>query len=279
MTDSPRHFGQYDVILLRDGVFEAPAEVLIHADGSVARQRAIEALGKPTLQVDVNCFALRSADGIILVDAGTGTAWGPKYGHARSALHEAGITPDQIQLILLTHIHGDHALGLFDGDAPYFPNAEIFVPAKDFAFFTDPVAREATPEARRGGFNVAEQLVRVYGPRVRQIPDGPVLAGIEARPLPGHTPGHTGYLVRGGDRIDAEDKDLLIWGDTLHLEELQPGDPKIGLVFDLDPEMAVRTRRATLEDAAREGWIVAGGHIAGFGRVERASEDYRIVPA
>ncbi|NTI72499.1 AidB family quorum-quenching N-acyl homoserine lactonase [Rhizobium rhizogenes] len=272
MTDSLRHFGQYDVILLRDGVFEAPAQVLIHADGSPARQRAIEALGKPMLQVDVNCFALRSADGIILVDAGTGTAWGPKYGHARSALQEAGITPDQIRLILLTHIHGDHALGLFDGDASYFPNAEIVVPARDFAFFTDPAVREATPEARRGGFKVAEQLVRVYGSRVRQLPDGPVLAGIEARPLPGHTPGHTGYLVSGGD------KDLLIWGDTLHLEDLQPGDPKIGLIYDIDPEMAVQTRQATLEHAVREGWIVAGGHITGFGRVERASEGYRIVP-
>ncbi|HEX8047450.1 AidB family quorum-quenching N-acyl homoserine lactonase [Rhizobium sp.] len=273
MTDSLRQFGQYDVILLRDGVFEAPADVLIHADGSVARQRAIEALGKPMLQVDVNCFALRSADGIILVDAGTGTAWGPKYGHARSALHEAGISPDQVRHILITHIHGDHALGLFDGDAPYFPNADVFVPDRDFAFFTDPAAREATPEARRGGFNVAEQLVRVYGSRVRQIPDGPVLAGIEARPLPGHTPGHTGYLVRG------ESEHLLIWGDTLHVGELQPGDPKIGLIFDLDPEMAVRTRQATLEDAAREGWIVAGGHITGFGRVERAAEGYQILPA
>ncbi|CAN7476997.1 MBL fold metallo-hydrolase [Rhizobium rhizogenes] len=279
MTDSLRRFGQYDVILLRDGVFEAPADVLIHADGGVARQRAIEALGKPMLQVDVNCFALRSADGVILVDAGTGTSWGPKYGHARPALQEAGITPEQIRLILLTHIHGDHALGLFDGNAPYFPNAEIFVPERDLAFFTDPVAREATPEARRGGFKIAEQLVRIYGSRVRQIPDGPVLVGIEARPLPGHTPGHTGYLVRGGDRIDAEDKDLLIWGDTLHLEDLQPGDPKIGLVFDLDPEMAARTRQAVLEDAAREGWIIAGGHITGFGRVERASEGYEILPA
>ncbi|AYG61102.1 MBL fold metallo-hydrolase [Rhizobium jaguaris] len=270
MTISSRRFGQYDVILLRDGVFEAPADRLIDADGSVARQRAIDALGKPAFQVDVNCFVLRDADGIMLVDAGTGTSWGSKYGHARSALHEAGITPDQIQHILLTHIHGDHALGLFDGDIPYFPHAEVLVPESDFAFFTDPAARQATPEARRGGFAVAEQLQRVYGSRVRQIPEGPVFAGIEARSLPGHTPGHTGYLVRGDDNA------LLIWGDTLHLQDLQPGDPKIGLVFDLDPEMAVQTRQATLEDAAREGWIVAGGHITGFGRVQRASEGYQI---
>lgn len=272
MTISSHRFGQYDVILLRDGVFEAPADVLIHTDGSVARQRAIDAWGKPTLQVDVNCFALRGADGIILVDAGTGTSWGPQYGHARSALHEAGITPDQIQRILITHIHGDHALGLLDGDTPYFPHADVFVPESDFAFFTDPAARQATPEARRGGFKVAEQLQCVYGSRVRPIPEGPVFPSIEARLLPGHTPGHTGYLVRG------EDNALLIWGDTLHLQDLQPGDPKIGLVFDVDPEMAAQTRQATLEDAAREGWIVAGGHISGFGRVQRVSEGYQILP-
>ncbi|MBB3611635.1 MBL fold metallo-hydrolase [Rhizobium sp. BK602] len=273
MTGSFRRFGQYDVILLRDGLFEAPAEVLVHADGDAARQRAIETWGRPTLQVDVNCFALRDGDGITLVDAGTGTSWGPKYGHARSALLEAGMTPNQIRRILLTHIHGDHALGLFDGDAPYFPNAEVFVPERDFAFFTDPAARQTIPEARRSGFAIAEQLQRIYGSRIRRIGEGPVFAGIEARSLPGHTPGHSGYLVRG------EKESLLIWGDALHLGDLQPGDPKIGLVFDLDAEMAARTRRAILEEAASEGWTVAGGHITGFGRVERVSEAYRIVPA
>lgn len=271
MTDSVRRFGQYDVILLRDGLFEAPADVLIHADGEVARQRAIEIWGRPTLQVDVNCFALRDGADIVLVDAGTGTSWGPKYGHARSALREAGIAPEQVGRIVLTHIHGDHALGLLDGDAAYFPNAEVFVPERDFAFFTDPAARQAIPEARRSGFDIAEQLQRIYGPRIRRIGDGPVLAGIEARSLPGHTPGHTGYLLRG------DNESLLIWGDALHLGDLQPGDPKIGLVFDLDPALAARTRAAVLDEAAREGWIVAGGHITGFSRVERFSEAYRIV--
>lgn len=273
MTHHFRRFGQYDVILLRDGLFEAPADVLVHADGAAARQRAIESWGRPTLQVDVNCFALQGDDGITLVDAGTGTAWGPKYGHARPALREAGIVPEQIGRILLTHIHGDHALGLFDGEAAYFLNAEVFVPERDFAFFTDPAAQQTVPEARRGGFAIAEQLQCIYGPRIRRIGEGPVFAGIEARSLPGHTPGHTGYLVRG------DKESLLIWGDALHLGDLQPGDPKIGLVFDLDSEMAARTRRAILEEAAREGWVVAGGHITGFSRVERASEAYRIVPA
>lgn len=271
MTDRALHVGQYDVILLRDGLFEAPADVLIHADGDVARQRAVENWGKPTLQVDVNCFALRSADGIVLVDAGTGPSWGPRYGHARSALREAGISPDEIRSVLLTHIHGDHALGLFDGDGPYFPHAEVFVPDNDFAFFTDVAARQATPAARRGGFTVAEQLQRVYGPRIRRIEEGEVLAGVEARSLPGHTPGHTGYLVHG------DDDSLLLWGDALHLGDLQSNDPKIGLIYDLDAEMAVRSRQAVLEDAARGGWIVAGGHITGFGRVQGDADGYKIL--
>lgn len=272
MTDHSLHVGQYEVILLRDGLFEAPLDVLIHADGDAARQIAIDAWGKPAVQVDVNCFALRGPDGIVLVDAGTGTSWGPKYGHARSALHDAGILPEDIQSVFITHIHGDHALGLFDGDKPYFPHAEIFVPDDDFAFFTDPVARQETPEVRRGGFRVTEQLQRVYGDHVRRIRNGEVMPGIEARLLPGHTPGHTGYLVRG------EDRDLLIWGDTLHVEDLQPGDPNIGLIYDIDAELAVRTRRASLEDAARQGWIIAGGHISGFGRVQREPKGYKIVP-
>ncbi|WP_349956682.1 MBL fold metallo-hydrolase [Rhizobium sp. ZPR3] len=273
MTDRSLHIGQYDVTLLLDGLFEAPADVLIHADGDAARQQAIATWGKPTLQVDVNCFLLRGPGGAILVDAGTGTSWGPKYGHARSALHKAGVSPDEIQAVLLTHIHGDHALGLLDGDKPYFPSADVFVPERDLAFFTDPVVREAMPEARRGGFKAAEQLQSVYGSSIRRIGAGEVLPDIEVHPLPGHTPGHTGYLLRG------DDDSLLIWGDTLHLGDLQPIDPKIGLAYDLDPEQAVRTRQIALEDAAREGWIVAGGHITGFGRVKREPKGYRILSA
>ncbi len=273
MTDHSLHIGQYDVTLLLDGLFEAPADVLIHADGDVARQHAIASWGKPTLQVDVNCFLLRGPAGIFLFDAGTGSSWGPKYGHARAALRDAGVSPDEVQGVLLTHIHGDHALGLFDGDTAYFPHAEVFVSERDIAFFTDPAEREALPEARRGGFKIAEQLQRVYGARVRRIGAGEVLPGIEVHPLPGHTPGHIGYLLRGKDRS------LLLWGDTLHLGDLQPVDPKIGLTYDLDPGQAVRTRLAALEDAAREGWIVAGGHITGFGRVTRDTDGYRILPA
>jgi glyoxylase-like metal-dependent hydrolase (beta-lactamase superfamily II) len=95
------------------------------------------------------------------------------------------------------------------------------------------------------------------------------------RRLPGHTPGHTGYLLRG----DGDSGDLLLWGDALHLGRIQPADPQIGLVYDLDPQTAARTRRATLERAVQQDWTVASGHVRGFGRVHSAQTGYQIVAA
>lgn len=272
MTASVRHFGRYDVILLCDGVFEASNEVLTHIDGPTARQNAIETFAKPQIQLDVNCFALRGPNGITLVDAGGGSLFGPAFGLARKGLAEAGITPQEISHVLVTHIHGDHVLGLFENDTAYFPNAEILVPEADFAFFTNAEARAALPETKHGGFKAAEKLQAIYRDRLKRIPNGIVFPGIEAIALPGHTPGHTGYLLNDGD--DA----LLLWGDTLHIAELQPSDPKIGLVYDLDPETAAKTRATTLERAALNGWTVVGGHV-GFGKVIKDNQAYRILPA
>ena len=71
----------------------------------------------------------------------------------------------------------------------------------------------------------------------------------------------------------------MIWADALHLPDAQAADPDIGLVFDVDPAEAVRTRRALLERAAREGWIIAGSHVTGLGRVQRAGNAFRFMPA
>jgi glyoxylase-like metal-dependent hydrolase (beta-lactamase superfamily II) len=272
MTQAFPRFGRYETHILHDGLFEAPADVLTHTGGEAARQQAVERLGSATIRVDVNCFLLRDADGITLVDAGAGTAWGPAFGAARIALRAAGIAPEQVDRVLLTHLHEDHALGLFDDMAPAFPRAAIWVPQADLAFFSDPRMRDATPDARRGGFVLAERVRQTYGDRVRGIPDGTVLDGIDTVSLPGHTPGHTGYLLR------SDGDSLLIWGDALHLEQLQPVDPEIGLVFDLDPALAARTRRAILEQATQERWIIAGSHVSGFMRAEKTADAFRLTP-
>ena len=273
MPPVSRRFGPYDVSICVDGVYQAPTEILVHHAGTEARELALQGWGRDEVKLDVNCFILRGPDGISLIDSGAGVDWGPAFGHARETMRSDGVAPGDVRRVLLTHIHGDHALGLFAVEDAYFPNAEIWVPEPDFAFFTDPAAREITPERRRGGFAIAERLLRVYGERMKRIADGPVLPGVEAVPLPGHSPGHTGYRILGDDGT------LLIWGDALHVGDLQPGDPEIGVVFDSDPAMAVATRRAALARAADDGWVVAGGHIAGFNRVSRADAAFALSPA
>ncbi len=273
MDQQSRRVGQYEVLILRDGVFEAPADVLTHAAGESARAGAIARWGRPTISIDVNCFALRDSGGITLVDAGTGASWGDAFGHVRTALNTVGIDRSQVGRILITHLHGDHALGLFDGEEPYFPQAEILVPELDLAYFTDTVKQAATPKAKQGGFDIAGRLLRLYPDRVRAITEGEILPGIEALLLPGHTHGHSGYLIR--DRAHS----LLLWGDAVHLSDLQAADPDVGLAYDLDGAMASRTRHAILERAARERWIVSGGHVQGFREVKIAASGYATVPA
>lgn len=273
MTNASRRFGPYDVSMLLDGVFEASTDALIHAHGEAARRKLIERWNGDKIRIDVNCFLLQGPGGLSLVDAGTGKAWGAHLGKARAVLTAMDIAPEQIDRVLLTHIHGDHALGLFDGATPWLPRAQILIPQADLAFFIDETARAALPEARRGGFKIAASLLEAYKGRIRTIEAGPVpdLPGVEAVPLPGHTPGQTGYLIGAG--ADG----LFIWADALHLADLQAADPDAGLVYDLDPRIAARTRRVLLERAAHEGWQVAGSHVTGMGRIERADGAFRFV--
>ncbi|ONG45686.1 MBL fold metallo-hydrolase [Pseudoroseomonas deserti] len=259
--------GTIETFLLRDGHFTAPAETILHTSGEPDRARAIARWGRPQIATDVNCFFLSGPMGVTLIDAGVGTAWGEGFGHARAQLAALGIAPAAVERVLVTHLHDDHLNGLYDGDEPFFPEAEIWAPQADLAFFTDPEARARLPESRHGGFKVAEKLLRVFGDRVRALPAGAVLPGIEAVLLPGHTPGHTGYLIEGR---------LLVWADLLHLQSLQPAEPEIGLVFDIDPALAASTRRATLARAAAEGLVIAGSHVEGFHRVTASGAGFAL---
>ena len=96
MDQQTRRFGLYEVSILHDGFYEAPIDVLTHAAGPAARDGAIATWGRPTLRIVVNCFLLRGPGGITLVDAGTGTAWGEAYGHARTALKSFGLTRESV---------------------------------------------------------------------------------------------------------------------------------------------------------------------------------------
>jgi len=263
--------GPYEIHTFLDGLFTDPIDQVIHGAGPAARQKAIEAWGKPDFTIDVNCFGLHGPDGLILIDAGTGPAWGPHLGHAEEAMRTAGFLREQVSTVLLTHIHGDHALGLFDKNEPRYPNADILIPRAELDWFGDAVRKDAAPKNKRSGFLTVERLREAFGVQLRPIDVGPVLPGVDAIALPGHTPGHTGYLVHDDRRA------VLFWADVVHLAELQLADPDLGFDFDMDAEAARHSRRHALESAAREGWHVAGSHVRGIRHVARNGNGYVFV--
>ncbi len=256
-----------------DGVYKAPAEHLTHAVAPERAEAIARGWGRPTVDMNVNLFALSGPDGLVLVDAGTGPFWGPEFGLARAAMIEAGFQPEDVGRVLLTHAHGDHALGLLVGEAAYFPEAEVLIPQDELAYYTDEAIKASLDSAHRGPFATVQKLMAAYGTRLRGFAPGPVLPHVEAISLPGHTMGHTGYLIGEGETK------LLLWGDLLHSPALQLADPDICFIYDVDPALGTQSRRAMLERAAAQGWVVSGGHIDGFIRLEQAEGALRLISA
>ena len=250
--------GQVAVTALNDGQFEASidlvqgitaaeAEALLHATARVLPPR-----------ITVSCFLLEFADRRVLVDSGAGTLFGPVLGRAHARLEALGVGRETIDTVLLTHGHGDHVGGLLDAaGGPAFPRAELVVHGAEVDHWRGAGAGQAGPQLA---------VFDAYGARLRRAADGEaVLPGVTLRHLPGHTPGHSGFLLESdGDR-------LLIWGDIVHLPGIQFARPEAGVEYDVEGVVARETRARVLALAVADGLLVAGMHhdFPVFGHMRR----------
>lgn len=264
--------GAYRVVALCDGHVDFDLSrlpgVAMDAALPVAGPRGVDARD---LAVSVNAFAIVGPDRLYLVDSGNGTIRGPGLGHLLRAMAAAGLRPEDVDAVLMTHMHGDHVAGLYDGDRSVFPNAEMIVSEAERAFWDAP---EQLSELQRGQLEMARKGFATHAGRttIANPGDEPV-PGITMVALPGHTPGHVGYRIDGADP-------LLIWGDVVHLPALQMARPEWYFVFDVDPETAVATRQRILDEVATDGIRVTGAHVPfpGFARIERAGSGYLYHP-
>jgi glyoxylase-like metal-dependent hydrolase (beta-lactamase superfamily II) len=209
------------------------------------------------------------------VDAGCGNSMGPMLGDLARNLAALGVQPDAISTVLLTHLHPDHAQGLLDDrGTSAFPNAGIVLHEDELAFWTSDDELARAPAQWQGHFTQARAAIAAYRERMRTTRGGEVLPGIIAIPEPGHTPGHTGWLV------SSEGDALLIWGDIVHLHGVQFARPGAGLTVDVDGPQAIATRQRVMDMAAKDRLRIAGMHIdfPAFGHIVRAGKGYVFVP-
>jgi glyoxylase-like metal-dependent hydrolase (beta-lactamase superfamily II) len=268
--------GDYRITVLSDGtaprdmskIMSKPQEVL---DAYTASHETLP------VELSINCFLVDTGTHKILVDTGAGELFGATSGQLVVNLRAAGYQPRDIDVILLTHIHGDHSGGLSIGGQPVFPNAVVYVDRHDPDYWLSDSVEAAAPANRKITFIQSHKTVDPYlnAGKVRTF-DGAteLFPGVLALPEPGHTPGLTGYM------IESRGQRLLLWGDIVHSAEVQFRDPTVTVDYDVDPSEAIISRQRVLSDAASQGYLVGGAHISfpGLGHVRAEKSGYSWVP-
>ena len=207
--------GDVEVIAVSDGTLRSAPKLLHAKPGEVERLLRASWVSMPR-HVSVNAFLIRLDGRNILIDAGTGDQLGPTLNKLTANLEALGVPAGAISDILLTHIHADHSGGLAVGGTMLFPNAIVHGNRVEATFWTDRVNQAKARQEFKRYFEGPKRTYALYAAAGKVKPfDGQVelFPGLSAHPAPGHTPGHTFYV------LESKGEKLMFWGDTVHVAE------------------------------------------------------------
>jgi glyoxylase-like metal-dependent hydrolase (beta-lactamase superfamily II) len=272
-----RRIGDIVVTALSDGYLDGTVDVLQNITPDESRALLAGAF-RPGRRTSVNCYLVYSAGRLALIETGSGDYLLPTAGKLQQNLKAAGVDPADIDTVILTHMHPDHSAGLADPKTgqKFFPNADLVVHENEPRHWQDDSAMSrASERAQKLYFQAAREQMAPYHNRMRTFRGSvEVFPGVTAMPLHGHTPGHSGYMIASGSQS------LLIWGDIIHVPEIQIPRPHVTIEFDTDPHAAAATRKRVFDMVVTDRQLIAGMHVhfPGFAHLEKSGDGFRMLP-
>lgn len=281
-TQAPGYYrtmlGDFEVTALSDGSHPFPIDtVMTHIEAGLIKQDLDHAELAAPVQGSINAFLINTGSKLILVDSGAGVLYGDCCNKLVTNLRAAGYQPEQVDEVLLTHLHKDHAGGIMAQGKAVFPNAVLRLSQTESDYWLSSVNQAKAPDFLSTFFDAARAAVAPYQAAQRYQPYqqfGQLEAGIEALPAPGHTPGHAMY------RVQSRGQTLLIWGDIVHVSAIQLPHPQATVKYDSSEADAHATRARLLQQAANAHTLVGAAHIAfpGLGHIRKAGQGYDWLP-
>ena len=246
--------GTAEVCLLSEGQDVGNSGIFVGATSEMIQK----AIPNGTYPRSCNAFLVRISGKNILVDTGFGR-------NLFDNLKSLGVSPEQIDVILITHSHGDHIGGMLKDDKVAFPKAVLYISQAEHDLCMNGDARNA---GTRKVIERYQSNLRLFEPQ--EIDGQPLVLfpGIQAIATYGHTPGHTLFMVV------SDNEKLLIWGDLTHAMAIQMPYPQVAMTYDTNTEMAISSRLKVLEYVTTNNIPVAGMHTAfpGMGKITKAPD-------
>lgn len=270
--------GDFEVTPVSDGVVDLPMVDLLNNDKAKTRAALAHAhLGSPTA-TSVNSFLINTGSKLVLVDTGAGNLFGPSLGKLQANIKAAGYQPEQVDDILITHLHPDHIGGLLADGKAAFPNAVVHAGQPDADFWLSDANLAKADKDKAAYFKNAKAALAPYIQSGKFQPvarDGEVVPGIKAVASHGHTPGHTSYVA------ESQGKKLVLIGDLIHVGAVQFDHPEVTIAFDSDTKQAYAARTKEFNAIAKGGDLVAAAHLQfpGIGYIAAKGKAYQWVPA
>jgi glyoxylase-like metal-dependent hydrolase (beta-lactamase superfamily II) len=271
--------GDYQLTALYDGVWYLPIDekFVKNANGDeVNRALAAAFLPPNILPISFTALMVNTGAKLVLIDTGTAGQIADTAGSMLENLKAAGVLPDAIDTILISHFHPDHIDGIKskDGDR-IFPNAEIFVPEPEWGFWMDDANMGQAEGAVKRYFLNARRIFKDIAKDVKRFKPGDELVpGIVSVPAFGHTPGHTAFAIHSGNQS------MLAMSDTVRNPYLFARHPDWQPTFDMDGPQAVAARRQMLDRVAADRMLVQAYHFPfpACGHMIKTATGYELVP-